>query len=367
MIDTSQHTVVALFEDERSAQAAAEELTRSGFSPQVHSSGSQAGHVGSGGAGLSGRAPGEHEGGGFMSWLSSIFGGDDEAQTDSSHYSQAVQRGGYVVAVDTDENDRDRAIDILERHGVVDIDEHAAKHGYAASQPTRALAQESNAVGQQSNAVGQESNAIPVIEEQLRVGKRSVQRGGVRVYSRVIEQPVEQDIQLREEKATVERRPVDRPLTDADRSALRDQTIEVTEMAEEAVIDKQARVVEEVRVGKQATERTQKVRDTVRRTEVTTEDIGANQGGSQQGSRFADDFRSDFETRYGASGAQYETYAPAYEFGHRMSGDPRYQGRSWSEIEPTLQTEYARANPNSTWEQVKGAVQHGWEKVTGQR
>ncbi|HEV2880312.1 MAG TPA: YsnF/AvaK domain-containing protein [Pyrinomonadaceae bacterium] len=113
---------------------------------------------------------------------------------------------------------------------------------------------------------------IPVVEEELQVGKREVERGGVRVESRVEETPVAQEVQLREERVHVERRPVDRPVTNAD-EAFREGTIEVTERAEEAVVGKTARVVEEVVVGKQVEERTETVRDTLRRTDVEVQEV----------------------------------------------------------------------------------------------
>src|SRR5207302_798187 len=97
---------------------------------------------------------------------------------------------------------------------------------------------------------------IPVVQEDLKIGKRVVKRGGVRVYSQVVEQPVEQDVQLREEHVRLDRRPVDRAATEADVNKLRDQTFEVTETAEEPVIEKQARVVEELVVGKETKEKT---------------------------------------------------------------------------------------------------------------
>lgn len=108
---------------------------------------------------------------------------------------------------------------------------------------------------------------IPVVEEELKVGKREVERGGVRVESRVEETPVEKDVHLREEHVHVERRPVDRPVTNADQ-VFKEGTIEVTEKVEEPVVSKTARVVEEVVIGKEAEERTETVRDTVRRTDV---------------------------------------------------------------------------------------------------
>ncbi len=117
---------------------------------------------------------------------------------------------------------------------------------------------------------------LPVIEEEIRIGKREVERGGVRVSSHVTERPVEQTVTLREEQVNVERRPVDRAVTQADAAAMKEGTFEVTTMAEEAVVAKQARVVGEVVVSKDATERQETVRDTVRRTDVDVEQLDTN-------------------------------------------------------------------------------------------
>ncbi|HEV2802921.1 MAG TPA: YsnF/AvaK domain-containing protein [Pyrinomonadaceae bacterium] len=122
---------------------------------------------------------------------------------------------------------------------------------------------------------------IPVVEEELQVGKREVERGGVRVESRVEEKPVTEEVQLREERVHVERRPVDRPVTDAD-AAFREGTLEVTERAEEPVVSKTARVVEEVVVGKQVEEHTETVRDTVRRTDVDVQEVDTKKKSSRK-------------------------------------------------------------------------------------
>ena len=113
---------------------------------------------------------------------------------------------------------------------------------------------------------------IKVVQEQLRVGKREVARGAVRVRSYVVERPVEEQVRLHEERVQIERRPVDRPVGEADAAAFQDRTIEAQAHAEEAVVGKEARVVEEIGVNKQATERVETVRDTVRHTEVEVED-----------------------------------------------------------------------------------------------
>jgi uncharacterized protein (TIGR02271 family) len=112
---------------------------------------------------------------------------------------------------------------------------------------------------------------IPIVEEQLSVGKREVERGGVRVRSYVVETPVEETVRLRDETINVERRRVDRPAGDITGDAFRERTIELTETDEEAVVAKTARVTEEVVISKDVTERTERVSDTVRRTEVDVE------------------------------------------------------------------------------------------------
>ncbi len=114
---------------------------------------------------------------------------------------------------------------------------------------------------------------IPIVEEEVRVGKRAVEQGGIRVSKRVEEVPVNEQVTLRDETVDVERRRVDRPVTDADIAAVKEGTFEVRERDEEAVVDKQARVVEEVVIDKDVEERTETVQDTVRRTDVDVEEL----------------------------------------------------------------------------------------------
>ena len=116
-------------------------------------------------------------------------------------------------------------------------------------------------------------SVIPLVQESMEVGKRTVDAGGVRVFRRVVEIPVEESVTLREEHVNIDRHAVDRAVTDADLLSQGDRVIELTETAEEAVVGKSARVVEEVRVGKETSEHTEHIEDTVRRTEVEIEEI----------------------------------------------------------------------------------------------
>lgn len=117
---------------------------------------------------------------------------------------------------------------------------------------------------------------IPVVEERLRVGKREVNRGSVRVRSYIVEEPVREQVRLREERVQVERRPINeaaKPVVKGSPGDLmQERTVEVTETAEQAVVGKEARVTEEVVVSKTANERVEQIDDSVRRTKVEIED-----------------------------------------------------------------------------------------------
>ena len=126
---------------------------------------------------------------------------------------------------------------------------------------------------------------VPVVEEQLRVGKRETGHGRVRVRSYVVETPVNEQVQLTEERVSIERRPVDRPVTGAD--AFQERSIEAETRGEEAVVSKEARVVEEIGLRKEAETRTETISDTVRHTEVEIEDDTT--GGSTSTTRGGND------------------------------------------------------------------------------
>ncbi len=209
---------------------------------------------------------------------------------------------------------------------------------------------------------------IPVVQEELQIGKRQVQRGGVRVFQHVVDTPVHEQVQLREEHVTVDRRPVNEPVSDADLAALKEGSFEMRESAEEAVVAKSARVVEEVVVNKDVSERTQTVDDSVRHTEVEVERMGDQQMSATRDTTNDDSyFRNHWQTTYGStSGGRYEDYAPAYRFGQQMHNDERYSQYRWNDAEPDIRSNWERqyGGSGSTWGKVKDAVRHGWERVT---
>jgi stress response protein YsnF len=251
-----QQTVVAAFKRPDEAQEALEALLDDGF-PREKT------HIGSAegldfddvrtdqGSGSKHETLGEK--------IARFFGlGDDVEQTGST-YAEVIRGGNSVVVVDTvDEDEVQRASSILNRYDPIDIDARD-------SGPT-ATASSGSAMADR------EETRIPVVEEQIQVGKREVQSGGVRVFVRTTDVPVEQRVRLREERTTVTRRPADRPISESDRP-FESTSFDVKETREEPVVGKTARVVEEVVVGKEARIREEAVQDRVRKTDVQVESL----------------------------------------------------------------------------------------------
>jgi len=114
---------------------------------------------------------------------------------------------------------------------------------------------------------------LRLAEEQLQVGKRMVETGQTRVRRFVTEREVSADVTLHEEHADVLRRAVtdSKYIGEIDWA---DSTIEVVETAEQALVNKTARVVEEVSLKKIGSDHVETVRDKIRRQQVEIERLG---------------------------------------------------------------------------------------------
>ena len=228
-------------------------------------------------------------------------------ENDANFYAEGVRRGGTLVSVNAADERADHAVAVMKRHGAVEIDKraaewrqdgwtgfdesatHAAFEAYTqgpGDKPTPNRDSDVTAEHQRipAQAIGQGQVAMPVVEEKLEVGKREVDRGGVRVQSHVTETPVEENIQLREEHVHVERRPVDYTFHGSESEAFQESIVEIKEAYEELIVKKKARVVEEVIVGKDVEQRTETVRETLRRTDVEVEPLRPEQGDPESAS-----------------------------------------------------------------------------------
>ncbi|GHA76915.1 YsnF/AvaK domain-containing protein [Cognatilysobacter bugurensis] len=260
--------LIGIFDDRAVAEDAVQQIRKLGIEQERI----RAHHHGSGlDASSSGRSD-EHHG-----FFSKLFGGgdhDNDAHELSGHYAEAVRRGSSVVTVHLEHEDKAAEVErILENAGSVDLDERVHAWRSSGYDGYKAGARDFTA-----DEIAKDRETLKVVQEELRVGKRQVQAGGVRVRRHIVETPVSEQITLRDEQAVIERRPVDRLATAADLQGFDagDKTIEVRETHEEAVIDKQARVVEEISIGKKAVEHTETINDTIRRTDVDVEHLDAS-------------------------------------------------------------------------------------------
>ncbi|MDB6452585.1 YsnF/AvaK domain-containing protein [Falsirhodobacter sp. 20TX0035] len=218
---------------------------------------------------------GTHEDKGFWDKLGDYFFPDEDRYT----YAEGLSRGGYLVTVTGITGaEYDTVLDILDDEGTVNLDEREASWrsegwgGYESSAYAAPVARPMTTPGASTSADidRTDDDVIPVVEERLRVGKRDTQHGRVRVRAYTVEEPVSETVDLREEHVELERRPVDRAVTAAD--AFTDRTLEAEEYREEAVVSKDARVVEEVGLRKTSDTHRETISDTVRHTEVEIED-----------------------------------------------------------------------------------------------
>ncbi len=264
-------TITALFDTRAEAEAAKERLRAARVEADhvhIHDKSS---------TGYNENSYSTHDDRGIWESIRNAFVPDEDRHT----YEEGVRRGGALLTADVDDDCIDEAVRVLEEANSIDIDERSSQwrssgwnhpgtnsvlSGGAGTGATTGLGAFSSE--DRTTGTAEREEVIPIVEEQLVVGKRDVSRGGVRVRSYVTETPVHEQVRLRNERVNVERRRVDQPLSAAEGDVFRERTIDMTATGEEAVVGKNARVVEEVVVSKTADERVETIDDTVRRTEV---------------------------------------------------------------------------------------------------
>lgn len=223
-----------------------------------------------------------------------IFGRLGIPGHDANLYHEGLRAGGAVVVLQQlDDDAAHQAAAILDRHNVVDLDNAGQRFARGSESQTTSTSSsvQTGETGLSSSnrrtTAGSASSrnvyqggeiVVPIVEEEVRVGKREVDAGGVRVHTRVEERPIREQVTLRDEEIQVERVPVNRPI---DPATMRDPdeafipvSIEMREHDQQAVVTKEARVVEEVVIDKQVAQRTETVQDSVRRTDVNVQETG---------------------------------------------------------------------------------------------
>lgn len=281
-------TVIGIFENENEAQQAVQNLVNQGFNREdvdiASRSSSQTSNTDD---------DNDSFGNSISNFFGSLFGSDDDR---SSRYSEVAKRGCTITVHARSESEAERAADILDEYGAVDIDEKSSQYGndYSGSNlagtdftSTNFSGSDVSADTDRDNIIDRDNTtdfnrndsdrSIPIIEENLEVGKREVESGGARLRSRIVEKPVEESVRLRSEHVNIERNPVNRQANESDFNAFQEGTIEMREHKEVPVVGKEAWVKEEISLNKEVEESEETIRDTVRSTEVDVENLNEDE------------------------------------------------------------------------------------------
>ncbi|RYC70949.1 MULTISPECIES: YsnF/AvaK domain-containing protein [Spirosoma] len=318
-------TVIGVFDDATEAQQAVDALVSDGFSrSNIDLSAQKTAYSDSEYIADNNRVEEDRrDSGGIGGFFSSLFGSDDD--DDARRLRTVAERGTLVTVHVQTADEAERSADILDDNGAVDVDERAAQYNTTADYDSslsgssatmgagvvgntvndltdstdldRTVAERDVAYTDQDRVVDADQT-IKVIQEDLQVGKRDVERGGVRVRSRIVERPVEESLRLREERVHVQRTPVNRPANADDLNAFQEGQIELREHAEIPVVSKTANVVEEISIGKEVSEREETIRDTVRSTDVDIENLDSSVDPSLRSADRRTDL--DDDTTYGS-------------------------------------------------------------------
>jgi uncharacterized protein (TIGR02271 family) len=209
--------------------------------------------------------------------------GEDINKYEATVLGDTVGSGGTVVSVRVPQDEVAQATGILDLHHPVDIHDRAVTSGYAPQPHVEAAAKSIAAmplaknqdVAVTSKLAQAQPAALKLAEEQLEVGKKKIETGRTRVRRFTTEREVAQDVTLHDEHAEVLRKAVTQPaaLGEVDWA---DREIEVAETKEQALVNKTARVVEEVSLRTKEDEHVETIHEKLRRQQAEVQQIDSS-------------------------------------------------------------------------------------------
>lgn len=384
-----QHTLVAVFDNRNDAQQAMDELLASSFtSSNVRLSQGDTADTGDLNTDLSATAThkastndDESIASSIRNFFSDIFGTDDNVHAD--RYSNAVTRGHHVLTVGpVSEPEVERAADIVERFGPIDIDEDSSAEvgtvgaGLGMDQIMRrdnpslqggqsqslSLQNDDRAPFQQGNL----NDAVPMggtyQEPQgdsgnlgLNAGNSSTGLGSQRLSSSTAGMSMQDGTQGGSLQRAGSQSPAGAGFapTEIKRPGVRVFSRDPGDLG--------------------GTGGTTPPTGTVNSTlNDTTSGVRTSAGigslGTDASTQLDNDtaYRSHFSSTYGNDSGSYDEYQPAYSYGSTLASDDKYRGRSWDDAESDIRTDWESRNAGttSTWEKMKAAVRHGWDRMT---
>jgi len=269
-------------------------------------------------------------------------------EPDVTTYLEGVKHGGTIITANVADSAATRAAEIMSGYKMVNIKDRASE-----LTKTRSDLKLSDPA--------KNDNVLEVIEEQLEVGKESVERGRMRIYNVLSEREVSQDIGLRDETIRVNRRPANRAVK-IDPDLFKPRSFEMIETDEIAKVGKTARVIEEVSLGKEVAQKVQTIKETLRRQDVQVEEVPM----ARPYREYEGDFRSFVKNNLGKSGVSYESLEPAFHFGHNLATREPFRSSPWTAVEADSRKIWEEKNPG-TWAQNQPVIKYAWEKVRAAR
>ena len=249
----NKETVVGVFLDDTYAQRAVQSLQAQGFNAQI----------------------------GDQSTLNNLSG---LAREESQMYVGRLNEGNSVVIVNNAGNRGEDALNILLDSGAEYMNLHGAQQGGQQSGQQydtnyyQNLSADQRQYGRYDQTRGRASNAeelrVQLREESLTATKTANQAGEVEVRKVVHEKEQQVPVNLKHEQVVIERNAVDRPVEAGEITDMQDEVIRVPVYEESAQLEKQARVREEVTIGKEAVQEQQTLTGTTRHEHVEVVNSG---------------------------------------------------------------------------------------------
>lgn len=346
-----QHTLIAVFDNRADADRAQDDLLLAGFKRDnvKISTSDPTGITDSvnGTADTAATSTGEpHEslGASIKHFFADIFGTDNSEH--AQRYSDAVSRGHHVLTVVTEsEPEVERAADVVERHGPVDIDEKHAQWTGAGQISHPETMRASGAGGlQQSAPAARQAGGSGSVQHSEDFLKHENEPG---LFA---QQSLNDDMPM----GTTYQEPMSR-----EGEALQGTWMEGSAMqAPGSTGSMYATSLQGSRIG-------EGMQRDMGRVRVFTRDTGSTS--YTPPSMLADDdyYRRDWASRYGGADS-FEDYQPAYSYGAEMARNPQYRDRNWNDVEADLRDTWERRHPDHpNWDRFKAAIRHGWDRMTG--
>ncbi|RVU41072.1 DUF2382 domain-containing protein [Lujinxingia sediminis] len=289
---------------------------------------------------------------------------------EAERFADEVREGCSLIIVHSDDRAKiERARQIMDRYARSNLSAHNGSDRSSSIEgspvgSTGAGAATGSEVGlTDPGPTASSSKTLQAAEEELKVGKRKVETGGVRAFTRVTETPVEETINLRDETVEVQRHKVDRPVGEDD-SIFEEESVAFTERHEEAVVCKETHVTEEVVINQEVEEHPETIRETLRSQEIDIEELseGSNPGRFAQ---FKEDFDRHYTANYAGSGHSKEEYELGYRYGMALAEHGSHRDRSWDDIEPHARKGW-ETRYKGTWNDFSDAIHYGWKRIRGE-